>query len=117
MTSMRTEKLDFDPVSRPQDTAAVDWNSRVEALARGACSEEDFVAELWLLEQTAPDLPWEVVALLDQHYRRGLLRADIFRSTAAAITRRQLTAERQVPLALLHAPRPFPRPSMATRSP
>jgi serine/threonine protein kinase len=107
MMWMSTEKLDFEPVSRPQDTAAVDWNSRVEALARGACSEEDFVAELWLLEQTAPDLPWEVVALLDQHYRRGLLRADIFRSTAATITRRQLTAERQVPLALLNAPQPL----------
>ncbi len=85
----------------------VGWNSRVEALARGACSEEDFVAEVWRREQTAPDLPWEVVALLDQHYRRGHLRADIFRSTAAKITRRQLTAERKVPLTLLNAPQPL----------
>ena len=104
MMSMRTENLEFDPVSRTPQPEFTDWNCRIEALAHGMCSEEDFIAELWRHEESAPDLPWEIVALLDQHYRRGLLRADIFRSTAASITRRQLTAERKVPLTLLNTP-------------
>jgi serine/threonine protein kinase len=104
---MRTETLDFVPVSRSPHPAPVDWNSRVETLARGACSERDFFAELWLHVATAPGLPWEVVALLDQHYRRGILPADIFRSVAAKITRRQLTAESMVPVALRSAQQPL----------
>ena len=102
MMSMRPEELDTAQLSRALHAAPVDWRNRVEALARGTCSEEDFVTELWLHGESAPDLPWEVAALLDQNFRCGNLRADIFRSTAANIARRQLTSERHAPL--LNAP-------------
>jgi len=96
MMSMRTENLELHSVSQVQHLPPIDWNGRVDALARGACSEEDFIADLWLHGASAPDLPWEVAALLDQSFRRGHLRADIFRSTAASIARRQLTTERKL---------------------
>jgi Protein kinase domain len=104
MPSMGTENLETGPVSGGPRLSPVDWNKRVEALARGWCSEEEFISELWLHGQSAPDLPWEVAALLDQNFRRGNLRADIFRSTASNIARHQLTAERKVALTLLNAP-------------
>ena len=104
MLSMGTKNLEKGPGPEVAHSLPVDWNSRVDALARGALSEEDFVSELWLQGESAPDLPWAVAALLDQYFRQGNLRADIFRSTAAHIARRQLTSERKVPLTLLNAP-------------
>ena len=104
MMPMRTEKLQTGLVSKAPHLPPVDWNSRVEALARGTCSQEDFISDLWLHGESAPDLPWQVAALLDQKFRLGTLRADIFRSTASNITRRQLTAEREPPLTWLDVP-------------
>jgi serine/threonine protein kinase len=103
MLSMGTEKFEADAVSEGPQMSLGDWHSRIAALACGALSEEDFMSELWRQGASAPDLPWAVAALLDQNFRQGNLRADIFRSTASHIARHQLTAERKVPLTLLNA--------------
>ncbi len=108
---MRTENLEIASVSQVPHLPPVDWNGRVDAFARGACSEEEFLSDLWLHGASAPDLPWEVAALLDQHFRRGILPANIFRSTAANIARRQLTCERKVTSTPLDAPQ-SPAPSV-----
>ena len=84
-----------ETVTRPDDTASqVDliWQQRVDALACGECSEEDFLAELSSLRQMGADSAWNVIALLDQRYRRGQLPAALFRSIEAKIARRELGA-------------------------
>jgi tRNA A-37 threonylcarbamoyl transferase component Bud32 len=84
-----------ESVTRPDDTTSqVDliWQRRVDALACGECSEEDFIAELSSLRQTGADSAWNVVALLDQRYRRGQLPTALFRSIEAKIARRELGA-------------------------
>jgi tRNA A-37 threonylcarbamoyl transferase component Bud32 len=80
--------------ARADDTASqVDlvWQGRVDALICGACSEEEFMAELSSLRQSGGDA-WSVVALLDQRYRRGQLPIELFRSIEAKIARRELGA-------------------------
>jgi serine/threonine protein kinase len=77
-------------LTRPDDTASqVDliWQRRVDALACGECSEEDFVAELSSLQQTGADSARSVIALLDQRSRRGQLPTELFRSIEAKIAR------------------------------
>jgi len=80
--------------ARTDDTASqVDlvWQGRVDALICGACSEEEFMAELSSLRQSGGDA-WSVVALLDQRYRRGQLPIELFRSIETKIARRELGA-------------------------
>jgi eukaryotic-like serine/threonine-protein kinase len=80
--------------ARADETASqVDlvWQERVDALVCGACSEEEFMAELSSLRQSGGDA-WSVVALLDQRYRRGQLPIELFRSIEAKIARRELGA-------------------------
>jgi eukaryotic-like serine/threonine-protein kinase len=80
--------------ARADETASqVDlvWQERVDALICGACSEEEFMAELSSLRQSGGDA-WSVVALLDQRYRRGQLPIELFRSIEAKIARRELGA-------------------------
>jgi tRNA A-37 threonylcarbamoyl transferase component Bud32 len=80
--------------ARMDDTASqVDfvWQGRVDALICGACSEEEFMAELSSLRQSGGDA-WSVVALLDQRYRRGQLPIELFRSIESKIARRELGA-------------------------
>jgi serine/threonine protein kinase len=77
-------------LTRPDDTVSqVDliWQGRIDALACGECSEEDFVAKLASLQQTGADSARSVVALLDQRYRRGQLPAALFHSIEAKIAR------------------------------
>jgi tRNA A-37 threonylcarbamoyl transferase component Bud32 len=77
-------------LTRPDDTVSqVDliWQGRIDALACGECSEEDFVAKLSSLQQTGADSARRVVALLDQRYRRGQLPAALFHSIEAKIAR------------------------------
>src|SRR6202166_815615 len=84
-----------ESVTRPDDTASqVDliWQQRVDALACGECREEDFLAELSSLRQMGADSAWNVIALLDQRYRRGQLPTALFRSIEAKIARRDLGA-------------------------
>src|SRR5580658_5238816 len=77
-------------LTRPDDTVSqVDliWQGRIDALACGECSEEDFIAELSSLQHTGADSARSVVALLDQRYRRGQLPTELFRSIEAKVAR------------------------------
>jgi hypothetical protein len=108
MMSMRTVNLEIAELVVATPVAPLDWSSRVDALARGECSEEDFMTELWRHASDTPDLCWEVAALLDQSFRLGQLSSEIFRSTASQIARRLLASEPSSALTSLlktrHAP-------------
>ena len=66
------------------------WQQRLDALASGECSEDDFMDELATSGNTSPDSAWDVVALLDQRYRRGQIPVDLFRSIESRIAQREL---------------------------
>jgi serine/threonine protein kinase len=69
------------------------WQQRFDALACGECSEDDFMDELSSLRESGADSAWNVVALLDQRYRRGQMPSDLFHSIQSKISRRELGAE------------------------
>lgn len=63
-------------------TAARQW---VESLLEGACTEGDFLTQIMLLLDEEPDLAWEVLAMLDQHYRRHSIGDDAFKRVKARL--------------------------------
>lgn len=63
------------------------WQRRLDALICGECSEEDFLQSCRLLNA---DSAWNVVALLDQRFRRGQMPVELFRSIESKIARREL---------------------------
>ena len=50
----------------------------LDALSTGACDEATFLEGVGLLLQRAPDAGWELLALVDQYYRRGKINAATF---------------------------------------
>jgi len=75
------------------DTASqieVSWQRRLDALLSGQCTEDEFLEELSRLRQAVPDSAWNVVAWLDQRYRRGQIPVDLFRSIESKIAGREL---------------------------
>ncbi len=63
----------------------LNWRSRIDALVCGECGEGDFIDELSSLWQVAPDLAWNVIALLYQRYRRGQIPVALFRSIKSKV--------------------------------
>ncbi len=52
----------------------------LEALARGTCDEAGFLRAVQMLSRKSPEAGWESLSLLDQYYRRGKIRPEVFRS-------------------------------------
>jgi serine/threonine protein kinase len=50
----------------------------LDALATGACDQDTFLHGVGDILQRAPDAGWELLALLDQYYRRGKISAEAF---------------------------------------
>jgi serine/threonine protein kinase len=51
----------------------------LDALARGACDEEAFLRAVQMLTRRSPEAAWDSLALLDQYYRRGKIKPDVFK--------------------------------------
>jgi serine/threonine protein kinase len=70
----------------------VDFNlrKRLDELARGECSEDDFLQDVFVEPRSTPDAAWDVLAYIDQHYRRGHLSDVLFRSIESKIARQAL---------------------------
>jgi serine/threonine protein kinase len=83
ITSYQTA-LDTEP------QMASDWQTRVDALTCGACSEDDFMDDIESLLESDPDSARSIIAFLDQRYRRGQLPAELYRSIESKITQREL---------------------------
>jgi serine/threonine protein kinase len=82
-------------VREPNDTAFLTelaWQRRLDALVSGECTEDEFLDELTELRDADPDAAWNVVALLDQRYRRGQMPAELFRSIEMKIAQRDLAS-------------------------
>jgi serine/threonine protein kinase len=83
--------------TRTDDTASqVDlvWQLHLDDVACGECSVDDFVAKLLKLSRTEAGLAWNVVALLDQRFRRGEVPVDLYRRIESKIVHREVGAHR-----------------------
>lgn len=98
----------FDPeVSETSSLIELNWERRLDALIRGECSEDEFMHELSNLREAAPDSAWDVVAILDQRYRRGQMSIDQYRSIESKIAQRAwgvLDDDKTINLPPIHAP-------------
>src|ERR1700737_401852 len=69
-----------EPASPPQqrsgsEGAVLLW---LDALAGGICTPEAFLSAMHDQFQEGRDEGWEVLSLLDQYYRRGKIKAELF---------------------------------------
>jgi Protein kinase domain len=69
----------------PAGAGVLQW---LDALAAGACTQEEFLGKVQSLEGNDPELPWEVLALLDQHLRRERISRDVYASLKARLQQR-----------------------------
>src|ERR1700686_1782496 len=88
--SARTE-----PVSWPQprtviEDAAVAW---LDALAGGICTPEAFLSAMRDQFQGDRDEGWGILSLLDQYYRRGKIKAELFHTLKARLESSALTTD------------------------
>ena len=67
-----------------------DLRRRLDELARGECSEDDFLQDVFVEPRSTPDAAWGVLSYVDQHYRRGHLSDVLFRSIESKIARQAL---------------------------
>lgn len=75
-----------------QNWHAMNYNlqERLDACVSGECNPGDFMQELSQLCVATPNAAWDVLSLVDQHYRRGKLSAELFRTVKLTIVPRIL---------------------------
>ena len=83
------------PVIRPTENDVADESaikSWLDALAGGACNETAFLR--WVQERIGSDTErgWEVLSQLDQYYRRGRIKAEVFQAVKNALAESALGA-------------------------
>jgi hypothetical protein len=103
-----------DPVEKDNRTEG-DFNvSQVwlDALARGACDEDAFLRAVQMLTRRSPEAAWDSLALLDQYYRRGKIKPDVFKRVKSRLGSQllgpALDVELSVPLKRYATPPPPP---------
>src|SRR5690606_25436924 len=74
----------------------------VDELANGQCSKDEFVDRVLRCESTDPDAVWEVLALLDQNFRRKRIDRDTLVSLKSRLQRHSLGVQEDG--------KPIPRP-------
>jgi len=72
-----TEPIAVTPPPAGKPKSARDW---LDALSAGTCDQETFLRAVSELFKKTPDASWEVLALLDQYYRRGKIKFESFQS-------------------------------------
>jgi serine/threonine protein kinase len=89
------------PGSAPQPELADEDAIRrwLDALASGSCNESAFLQAMHERFSTNPEANWEVLSQLDQHYRRGRIPAETFRTVKTALAESALGLATPVPAA------------------
>ena len=100
--------------------AALAW---LDALVSGNCTAEEFLAAVRNQFQEDTEEHWELLSLLDQYYRRGKIKADLFQTLksrlegAAVDDDEDVTASLAAAVAARLAATPRPRPSSVVTAP
>ena len=91
----------------------------IDELAARQCTQDEFVERVLQCESTDPDAVWEVLALLDQNFRRKRIDRDTFVCLKSRLQRHSLGARgdaRPVPKASPAAAAPPPPRAAARRA-
>ncbi len=75
--SAGTEPARWSQPLAGSEGAALEW---LDALASGDCTPEAFIGAMRAQLQKNTDEGWEVLSLLDQYYRRGRIKAEVFQA-------------------------------------
>jgi hypothetical protein len=111
MTARTESASSIQPRSGTEGAALV-W---LDALAGGICTPEAFLNAVHEQAQRDSDESWEVLSLLDQYYRRGKIKAELFHSLKSRLEGSALHGDQAVtPDARPQAPTPVPPPPSAT---
>src|ERR1700730_13128618 len=70
----------------------------LDALASGTCDEAEFLLLVQERFKSDPDGSWEVLSQLDQYYRRGRIRSEVFHAVKNALGESALRG-REIPVA------------------
>ena len=70
---------------KPQTAVAAAVRVQLDLLANGGCDQMTFLKSMQQRFQSAPDATWEVLAQLDQYYRRGKIKAEMFQAIKTAL--------------------------------
>jgi hypothetical protein len=70
-----------DPVASADRTDSDSNASQVwlDALAHGSCDEEAFLRGVQMMTRRSPEAAWDSLALLDQYFRRGKIKPEVFK--------------------------------------
>src|SRR5258707_15318077 len=78
-----------EPASWPQPRAGSEGEATalvwLDALASGICTAEAFLSAMQEQFQGDREKSWEVLSLLDQYYRRGKIKADLFHTLKSSL--------------------------------
>jgi serine/threonine protein kinase len=111
MTARTESASSIQPRSGTEGAALV-W---LDALAGGICTPEAFLNAVHEQAQGDSEESWEVLSLLDQYYRRGKIKAELFHSLKSRLEGSALNTNQEVtPDARPQAPTPVPPPPSAT---
>jgi serine/threonine protein kinase len=123
------EEVDMTPETEPSqwarprigsEGAALAW---LDALVSGNCTAEEFLAAVRNQFQEDTEEHWELLSLLDQYYRRGKIKADLFQTLKSRLEGPALdddedvTASLAAAVAARLAATPRPRPSSVVTAP
>jgi tRNA A-37 threonylcarbamoyl transferase component Bud32 len=90
-----------EPASWPQprtgsEDATLAW---LDALAGGICTPEAFLVAMGEQTQGKQDEGWEVLSLLDQYYRRGKIKGEVFHALKTRLEGAALNKDKDTPKA------------------
>ncbi len=111
-----TEPIGDSARAAAAPATAKDW---LDALAGGTCDEDAFLRAVQPLTHISSDAGWELLSLLDQYYRRGKIKPEVFRAIKSRFEGLLLGASidiEAVPPAQKHEPIPAAAPGLATAS-
>ena len=113
-----TEPVKAQPRDAAEPLSANDW---LDSFATGACDQQAFIHGVGALLLRAPDAGWELLALVDQYYRRGKIDAAAFTSLKTHLQNLLMgqtgTGEISVPLRHTRADRAVPPSAPAALAP
>jgi serine/threonine protein kinase len=96
IAGMQTASTDIGK-NRSGPSDAERW---LDELAAGTCSLDDFIELVLRQEATDPEIAWEVLALIDQHFRRKLIDHETYTLLKARLHRHSLAVQGNETLAL-----------------
>jgi serine/threonine protein kinase len=110
--SVGTEPVRWQQPRTGSEGATQEW---LDGLASGLCTPDEFLAAMREQVQDDRDGNWEVLSLLDQYYRRGRIKLELFRALKSRLEDSALGREPNLsPLLTPHAQNTVTAPAAAS---